>query len=105
MTTFDDRDKSFENKFAHDEELQFKANARRNKLAGLWAADKLGLAGEEAEAYAMAVAIGNVDAAGGGIAERLFRDLSDAGLGVTQQAVEAELNRLGPIAREQIRNS
>ena len=52
MTTFDDREKGFERKFAHDEELKFRATARRNKLLGLWAADKLGLAGDEAQAYA-----------------------------------------------------
>ena len=52
MTTFEDREKGFERKFAHDEELKFKATARRNKLLGLWAADKLGLTGDEAQAYA-----------------------------------------------------
>jgi hypothetical protein len=52
MTTFDKREETFEEKFAHDEELRFKATARRNKLLGLWAAEKLGLTGAEAEAYA-----------------------------------------------------
>lgn len=52
MTSFDKREKSFEAKFALDEELQFKANARRNKLLGLWAAEKLGLTGDDAQAYA-----------------------------------------------------
>ena len=52
MTTFEDREKGFERKFAQDEELKFKATARRNKLLGLWAADKLGLTGDEAQAYA-----------------------------------------------------
>ena len=52
MTNFEDREKGFERKFAHDEELKFKATARRNKLLGLWAADKLGLTGDEAQAYA-----------------------------------------------------
>ena len=52
MTTFEDREKGFERKFAHDEELKFRATARRNKLLGLWAAEKLGLAGDEAQAYA-----------------------------------------------------
>ncbi len=55
MSTFDDREKGYENKFAHDEELRFKAYARRNKLLGLWAAEKLGLSGQEAEAYAAEV--------------------------------------------------
>ena len=52
MTTFEDREKGFERKFAHDEELKFRATARRNKLLGLWAAEKLGLTGDEAQAYA-----------------------------------------------------
>ena len=52
MSTFDKREEGFENKFAHDQELRFKAHARRNKLVGLWAAEKLGLAGAEAESYA-----------------------------------------------------
>jgi hypothetical protein len=55
MTTFKDRNKSFERKFAHDEELKFRATARRNKLLGLWAADQLGLTGDEAQAYAREV--------------------------------------------------
>ena len=55
MASFDDRKKGFENKFAHDEEMKFKAEARRNKLLGLWAAEKLGLTGDEAEAYAKEV--------------------------------------------------
>src|SRR5688572_16534289 len=55
MTTFDEREKGFERKFAHDEELRFKATARRNRLFGLWAAEKLGLSGTEAADYAKAV--------------------------------------------------
>jgi hypothetical protein len=55
MTTFDDREKAYERKFAQDEELRFRATARRNKLFGLWAAEKLGLAGTEADEYAKSV--------------------------------------------------
>lgn len=55
MTTFDEREKAFERKFAHDEELRFKSTVRRNKLIGLWAAEKLGLSGDEAEAYAKSI--------------------------------------------------
>jgi hypothetical protein len=64
MTTFDKREEGFEKQFAHDEELRFKANARRNKLLGLWAADKLGLAGAEADAYAKAVVMSDFEEAG-----------------------------------------
>jgi len=55
MTTFDKREEAFEKQFAHDEELKFKATARRNKLLGLWAAEKLGLKGAEADSYALSV--------------------------------------------------
>jgi hypothetical protein len=64
MTTFDDRKEGFERKFAHDEELLFKANARRNKLLGLWAAEKLGLSGAEAEAYAKSIVMADFQEAG-----------------------------------------
>ncbi len=55
MTTFNDRERGFENKFAHDEEMQFKAAARRNRLVGLWAASLLGKTGADADAYAMEI--------------------------------------------------
>ena len=55
MSSFDDREKGFEKKFAHDQELRFKAEARRNKLLGLWAADLMGITGEEAAEYAKSV--------------------------------------------------
>ena len=64
MTTFDDRKDAFEKKFAHDEELRFKATARRNKLLGLWAADKLGKSGPDAEAYAKSVVMADFQEAG-----------------------------------------
>lgn len=64
MSTFDQRKDAFENKFAHDEELRFKANARRNKLLGLWAAQKLGKAGADADAYAKAVVLADFEEAG-----------------------------------------
>ena len=66
MTTFDDREDTFEKKFAHDEELQFKAKSRRNKLLGLWAAEKLGLYGADAEAYAKSLVIADVAKDGDG---------------------------------------
>ncbi len=55
MTTFDKREEAFEQQFAHDEELRFKATARRNKMLGLWAAEKLGLSGAAADSYALSV--------------------------------------------------
>lgn len=64
MTTFDDRERAFENKYAHDAEMQFRAEARCNKLIGLWAADLLGKTGEEAEAYAKEVIAADFEEAG-----------------------------------------
>jgi hypothetical protein len=64
MSTFDKREEGFEKKFAHDEELRFKASARRNKLLGLWAAEKLGLAGDAAAAYAKEVVMSDFEEAG-----------------------------------------
>ena len=64
MTTFDQRKDAYENKFAHDEELRFKATARRNKLLGLWAAEKLGKSGADAEAYAKSVVVADYEEAG-----------------------------------------
>lgn len=64
MTTFDQRKDAFENKFAHDEELRFKATARRNKLLGLWAAEKLGKSGTDADAYAKSVVVADFEEAG-----------------------------------------
>lgn len=64
MTTFDDREKAFENKYAHDAQMQFKAQARRNKLLGLWAAGLMGMGGEEAEAYAKTVVLADLEEAG-----------------------------------------
>jgi hypothetical protein len=73
MTTFNDREKAFENKFAHDEEMQFRAFARRNKLLGLWAASMLGKTGSEAEDYAMEVVRADFKEIG---QEDVFRKLS-----------------------------
>lgn len=64
MSTFDDRENAFENKFAHDAEMQFKAEARRNKLMGLWVAEVLGKTGDDANAYAAAVVKADFEEAG-----------------------------------------
>ena len=64
MSTFDSREKGFENKFAHDEELRFKATARRNKLLGAWAAEKMGITGAAADSYAKDVVAADFEEAG-----------------------------------------
>ncbi len=83
MTGFDDRKDLFENKFAHDEALRFKAEARRNKLLGMWAAGLLGYEGEKAEAYAKTVVMADLQEAGDEDVFRKIRGDFDAG-GVEQ---------------------
>jgi hypothetical protein len=83
MTTFDKREEGFEKQFAHDEELRFKATARRNKMLGLWAAGKLGLSGADAEAYAKEVVLSDFEEAGDHDVFRKIRKDFDA-KGVTE---------------------
>jgi hypothetical protein len=78
MTTFDKREEGFEKQFAHDEELRFKATARRNKLLGQWAAEKLGLSGAEAESYAKSVVMADFEEAGDHDVMRKIRTDFDA---------------------------
>jgi hypothetical protein len=78
MTTFDDRENAFENKFAHDEELRFKAEARRNKLLGLWAAGLMGKSGDAAAAYAKEVVAADFEEAGDeDVYRKIAGDLGD----------------------------
>ena len=78
MTTFDKREEGFEKKFVHDEELKFKANARRNKLLGMWAAEKLGMIGPAAEAYAKEVVTADFEEPGDDDVFRKIRKDFDA---------------------------
>jgi hypothetical protein len=81
MTTFDKREEGFEKQFAHDEELKFKATARRNKLVGLWAAEKLGLSGAEAEDYAKSVVMADFEEAGDhDVSHKIRRDFDAKGV-------------------------
>jgi len=78
MSGFDKREEGFESKFAHDEELRFKAHARRNKLVGLWAAEKLGLAGAAAETYAVNIVTADLDKPGSdGVFDRVRKDFDE----------------------------
>jgi hypothetical protein len=93
MTTFDKREEAFEKKFAIDEELKFKAEARRNRLLGLWVAEKLGIAGDAATAYARE-AVAGAFAEGGdkAVVARLTRDLSAKG--VTEDEIRSRMSEL-----------
>ncbi len=105
MSTFDDRERAEEARYALDQETQFKINARRNKLLGLWAADLLGLKGTDADAYAKSVVIADLEEAGDDDVVRKVRgDLEKANLTRTDVQIREEMARLLPVAREQIIN-
>ncbi len=101
MSTFDKREKGFESKYVHDQEITFKPTARRNKLLGLWAAEKLGLAGEAADTYAMEVVKSDFDEPGDeDVFRKVFGDLEDRG--VSEHQVRREMTELLEIARQQV---
>ncbi|MEA2864835.1 MAG: hypothetical protein QOC84_2791 [Bradyrhizobium sp.] len=104
MATFDKREEGFEKKFAHDEELKFKAEARRNKLLGLWVAEQLGLSGEAANEYARAVVAADFEEAGDGdVLRKVMRDLEAKGIAVTEQQIRAKMDELMAEAIAQVR--
>jgi hypothetical protein len=100
MTTFDDRENAFENKFAHDSEMQFRAEARRNKLVGLWAAGLLGKSGDEAAAYAMEVVSADFEEAGDeDVVRKVAGDLAGK---ASADEVRAKLREMLPVAKAQL---
>ena len=102
MTTFDNREKAFENKFAHDADLQFKITARRNKLVGQWAAEKMGLTPEETTAYATSVVQADFEEAGDvDVISKLLGDLTSAGVDVDDAMIRAALEDKMVEARRQ----
>src|SRR5512134_1129377 len=103
MTTFEDREKGFERKFAHDEELKFKATARRNKLLGLWAAEQLGLSGDDAQAYAREIVKADLAEPG---EEDVFRkvrsDFDAKGVGQSDHQIRRMMSELMAAAVNQL---
>ena len=103
MTTFDNREKAFEAKYEHDQELQFKVNARRNKLLGLWAAGLLGKAGADADAYAKEVVMADFEKPGvSDVMHKLMTDLAAAGKTTDENTIRKESDRLADEAKKQI---
>jgi hypothetical protein len=101
MTTFDKREDTFEKKFAHDEELKFKAMARRNKLLGLWAAEKLGLSAAEADAYAKSVVLADLEEVGDeDVVRKIVKDLE--GKGVSESDIRDRMRTLLDQAAKEI---
>jgi hypothetical protein len=92
MSTFDKREEGFERKFAHDEDLRFKAHARRNKLVGLWAAGKLGHTGAAAEAYAKDVVVADMDKPDSdGVFNKLRKDFDDKGVAQSDHQIRRSM--------------
>jgi hypothetical protein len=104
MTAFDKREEGFEKQFAHDEELKFKATARRNKLIGLWAAEKLGLAGAEAEKYALSIVMGDLEAAGDhDIVDKIRKDFDAKSVDQSEHQISRHLSEFMARAVEDIK--
>ena len=105
MSDFSDREKSFERKFALDEELRFKATVRRNKLLGLWAAEKLGKSGDDAEAYAKAVVAADFEEVGDDdVLRKVKADLDAAGVSQSEHQIRRTMDELMAQAIEQVKS-
>ncbi|HYA07243.1 MAG TPA: DUF1476 domain-containing protein [Xanthobacteraceae bacterium] len=94
MTTFDKREEAFEQQFAHDEELKFKATARRNKMLGLWAAEKLGLAGADADSYALAVVMSAFEDKEHDVARKIRQDFDAKGVNQSDHQIARTMTEL-----------
>jgi len=103
MTQFNDREKAFEAKFQKDQELQFKVTARRNRLLGLWAAEQIGLDGQDAEAYAKEVVVSDFDEPGDDdVLRKVVGDLQGKGVATDDAAVRKQMDVLFEKAKQQL---
>ncbi|MER8438945.1 DUF1476 domain-containing protein [Mesorhizobium sp. M1312] len=106
MSSMKDREEGFERKFVIDEELRFKASARRNKALGLWAAEKLGKAGADAEAYAKQVVLADIEEAGDhDVFRKIREDFDEAGVAQSDHQIRRTMDDLMAQAIEQIKNT
>ncbi len=104
MSGFNKRKKEAEDRYKHDQDLEFKAHARRNKLLGLWAAEQMGMSGDDIEAYAKAVVASDFDRPGDDdVREKVEADIAAKGLEVSDHRVRKEMDRLLEEARAQVR--
>jgi hypothetical protein len=103
MTSFEDREKGYERKFANDEELKFRATARRNKLLGLWAAEQLGMSGDEAQAYAREVIKADLEIPGDDdVFRKIRRDFDAKGVQKSDHQIRSKMVDLMGVAISQI---
>jgi hypothetical protein len=106
MSTMKDREEGFERKFAFDEELKFKAIARRNKMLGLWAAEKLGKSGADADTYAREVIVADIEEAGDhDVFRKVRKDFDAAGVNQSDHQIRRTMEELLAQAIEQVKNS
>ena len=102
MTAFDEREKEFEARYKHDQELQFKVKARRNRLLGLWPAGRMGLSGDAANIYAREVVDAEFHGGDRHVVEKVCADLAAKGGGCTPAQVQFELEHFAETAKQQI---
>ncbi len=103
MTTFNEREKAFEDKYKHDQELQFKVEVRRNKLLGLWVAEMLGLSGADAEAYAKEVVSADFEEPGDAdVVRKIQADAQAKNLDLSEHRLRKKMDELMAVAKEQI---
>jgi hypothetical protein len=106
MTTFDKREEGFEKRFALDEEQKFKAHARRNKLLGMWAAEKLGLAGADADAYAKEVVVADFEEAGDDdVFRKIRKDFDAKGVAESDHQIRRTMTEMMEKAVAQVKAS
>ncbi len=102
-SSFNDREKGFEAKYRHDEEIQFKITARRNKLLGLWAAEQMQITGADADAYAREVVVADFEEPGDDdVMRKVLGDLEAKSIDMNELRLRKEMDRLMDVAREQI---
>jgi hypothetical protein len=103
MATFDDRQKGFEQKYKHDKELEFKINARRNKLLGLWAAKEMGIPDGEIEAYAKTVVLADFEKPGDDdVLQKVLGDFKQKGVEMSEHRIRKHMTELLEAARQQV---
>ena len=103
MTTFDEREQAFEQKYKHDQELQFKVEVRRNKLLGLWAGELLGLSGADAEAYAKEVVSSDFEEPGDAdLVRKVLGDFQGKSLDMSEHRLRKKMDEFTAVAKEQI---
>ena len=105
MSGFKKRKQDAENRFKHDQEMEFKANARRNKLFGLWAAEQMGISGQAAQDYAKEVVISDFDRPGDeDVLEKVLKHFTDKSHDMSPSKLRKEMDRLMDVAREQVKS-